>query len=295
MAVIKTTWNFSSIVGSNLKFSETLYNDSATITAVDGAITPLVPLRLAILGWAWRLDSIIKSDDLIFRDSRAYVGAGVPSVGQYGSAGVASTDPTFQPLETQNALDVRLEATELHRRVFQIRGLLKRDILGDNWSPSPAMSAAMDSYLGALKSSTNGWCLKTRSYLSGFEPDRHLSFLSVDADGVVSISSPFSVPPATTPRLFLVFFLLQGVIPRAARAFQVTMAFNSGGQAKMKLRGWGPRGLFSNGTADSPGAATFALFNLSTTRIDAAIIDVLSTRRTGAGARKLRGRSSRAR
>ena len=152
MPLIRATFFFRD--NNDYGWTETLYNQGDTLPEVKNRAQALKAFRIPLLGESATMMGLRVSDDLIKRDSLlddAPFRVGNSVLEKAGDNDIANT-----------ALNVRLEAGTLNRRVLYLRGIADEIVKeGGRYVPTAQFNGRFAAWVLAL--SGDGWSIKTRT------------------------------------------------------------------------------------------------------------------------------------
>lgn len=279
MALFRHTWFFRDEESAG--WTENYFENSSgnwAAAATNGG--NFLQLRNAFLPAQMRIEAARATDMLQPRNAFYYI---TPATSSPGGFVTAPSDNTgIMPVRI--CLDLRMEATALHRRIGFIRGLPRNQVVGDDIALNGAWADKLNAFVAAFSSGPTTWGIVTRAFSTAVvrNPGTGVSSL-----GVLTAIAPITL---TTQATRVTLYGISGIAPKANHTFRFAGngVYPPGAFATFFIRGWGNRPAF-------PSQMYFSLWDLALTPFSQVRPDELSTRRTGRFSGLLRGKSSPAR
>ena len=269
----------------NTGWSETLFNNLPTLSAVQAAATALNTARLTLMRPDCFSNAIRVSDDNVFRDSSYVQNPAYPIPGSYSQVVTTSHPSTalFLRLETAPG---SVSAASPNRRIFPLHGIPVDQIQDTTFSPSIIWAGNLGAYKLVLTNSANGWCMRTRSIFAIAPTPVGLSISPQASPSRDGLLTTLTAVPSAVLGAYVVFSRVKGVIPPAGRPFLVVPPITNITPFTVGIRGWFPRLTVTGSNIQ------MEFFSYQLSPIVAAFTDRLGSHKVGRPFGLLRGRRS---
>jgi len=252
-------------------WTESVYNGSATLGPVQTAAPILLDQRLALMPSNNVCTAVKISDITVFRSAQYQTIPGLPKAGTYP---LITGEKQLPP---RVACGIRLGTASGNNRVWLLHGLPSSVVLNDALDPASAWNGAALTFCNYLKFAGNGWALSSPII---FGP-RFNDCTDIDVNG--NITTVLATPVGPVAGDLIGIHRIRGLDPEPNRAFRL-VSINAMSPF-VSIAGWAPRLAYAK-----PFTITYKRLNVA--QITTAVLDVLTTRKTGRVPFLLRGRRS---